>query len=535
MKLSIIEKFSLTNPHLSVPALVSLHEKLSALPDGYWKSQKMKEVQQLIESCSGLWMEGFSNAAFAITGDSIRITAVANNRSGVDVKLEQINIDNDKIPVGILLKENFNHIESKSLPVSKTYSQPYFLRKEMKQGLYTVDEQTLIGHPQNDPAYSVTFIVTIEGRRFEFLKPVQYKFTDPVKGELYQPLVVVPPVTVSTEPDIVVFRKNEKSNADIMVRLHAHRNFDGYSASISKRLAGDNTTKTDTSFSLPRGASRNYFFTISNTSLKNTEQENLNASVQLKNGKEQERMELHLNSIRYDHIPDIHYFSADAVRVMNIDMKTVGKKIGYVEGAGDKVPTGLQQLGYEVTILKERDITDANLKQLDAVITGVRAYNVHPFLNQRYEILMNYVKNGGNLIVQYNTNSQFGPLNSRMAPYPFTISRTRVSDEKSPVQFALPDHPVLNYPNKITLKDFDNWVQERGIYFAEKPDAKYAAPLLMNDPGEQPSNGSLIIANHGKGVFVYTGLVFFRELPAGVPGAYRLLANIIALNKKKDL
>jgi hypothetical protein len=405
----------------------------------------------------------------------------------------------------------------------------------MSEGSFNIDEQESIGRPQNKPSYTVKFIVTIEGRRFEFVKPVLYKYTDPVKGELYQPLVVVPPVTISTEPDIVVFRKSEKSSADMMVRLHAHKNFNGYSASVSKRLLNDNSTKVDTSFSLPKGASRNYFFTISNTSLKNAEQEQARATVQLKNGREKDSMRFHLNSITYDHIPDIHYFSEDVVRVLNIDVKTVSKKIGYIEGAGDKVPTGLQQLGYQVSILKERDITEANLKQFDAVITGIRAYNVHPFLNQRYEILMNYVKNGGNLIVQYNTNSQFSPLNSRMGPYPFTISRTRVSDEKSPVQLALPNHPVLNYPNKITANDFDGWIQERGIYFADKPDAKYAAPLLMNDPGEQPQNGSLIIGNYGKGVFVYTGLVFFRELPAGVPGAYRLLANIIALNKKKGL
>jgi hypothetical protein len=146
---------------------------------------------------------------------------------------------------------------------------------------------------------------------------------------------------------------------------------------------------------------------------------------------------------------------------------------------------------------------------------------------------MDYVKNGGNLIVQYNTSNFISSVTSKIGPYPFSISRNRVTDEKATVNFLLPDHAVLNYPNKITAKDFDNWIQERGIYFAEQTDAAYEMPLSMADPNEKEQKGSLIIANYGKGKFVYTGLVFFRELPAGVPGAYRLLANIIALNKKK--
>jgi hypothetical protein len=190
-------------------------------------------------------------------------------------------------------------------------------------------------------------------------------------------------------------------------------------------------------------------------------------------------------------------------------------------------------MGYEVTTLDENNITPLQLKQFDAVITGVRAYNVHPYLAAKYDVLMDYVKNGGNLIVQYNTSNNISFVTSKVGPYPFAITRSRVTDEKATVNFELPQHSVLNYPNKITAKDFDNWVQERGIYFAEQIDPSYATPLSMADPNEKAQKGSLIIANYGKGTFVYTGLVFFRELPAGVPGAYRLLANIIALNKKK--
>jgi len=212
---------------------------------------------------------------------------------------------------------------------------------------------------------------------------------------------------------------------------------------------------------------------------------------------------------------------------------TKGKRIGYIVGAGDKVPQALEQMGYEVKILHEDDFTPVVLNGLDAIITGVRAYNIHEYLSAKYDALMAYVQQGGNLIVQYNTNNQIGPVKAKIGPYPFTITRTRVTEEDAAVNFLLPQHPVLNTPNKITAKDFENWIQERSIYHAEGLDPAFAAPLGMHDQGEKENNGSLVIAPHGKGNFVYTGLVFFRELPAGVPGAYRLMANLIALPKNK--
>jgi hypothetical protein len=216
-----------------------------------------------------------------------------------------------------------------------------------------------------------------------------------------------------------------------------------------------------------------------------------------------------------------------------MDLKIVGKKVAFIEGAGDYIPVALQQMGYQVTILSDADLLTTSLDGYDAIITGVRAYNIKEALNTAYDKLMQYVSNGGNLIVQYNTSNQIGPVKAKMSPYPFTISRTRVTDQQAPVTFLLPDHPVLNTPNKITQDDFANWVQERSIYHATNWDAAYQTPLSMSDANEKPDAGSLLIGKHGKGNFVYTGLVFFRELPAGVPGAYRLLANLIGLEKNQ--
>lgn len=531
----IMKNYSITNPENSVPVLVNLYKTLQGLKDGYWKKQKMEEVQRLIESCSGLFMEATTGNEQAVQGDSIKVNISINNRLGVPAQLSKINLDVFDTTMAMNLDRNRNFNLQRIIYVftTKAISQPYWLERKMSDGSFVVNDQQLIGKPQNDASYQARFELVIAGQAFTFIKPVQYKHTDPVKGELYQPLVVVPSSTVTTDPSVIIFRKNEKQNAEVAITVTANKQFAGYTAKISKRLTYDNSIKTDTGFNLQPGMQRQYIFNIDNGMLKEKETDFLQAFVELKNGKEEQPAYLNLNNIRYDHIPHIHYFYQDAIKVLNIDIKTAGKKIGYIEGAGDKVTIALQQMGYEVTILKEKDLTPLTLKQFDAVITGVRAYNVHDYLDGKHEVLMDYVKNGGNLIVQYNTSNNISSVTSKIGPWPFSISRNRVTDEKATVNFLLPDHAVLNYPNKITAKDFENWVQERGIYFAEQTDASYEMPLSMADPNEQAQKGSLIIGNYGKGKFVYTGLVFFRELPAGVPGAYRLLANIIALNKKK--
>ncbi|MBO9660003.1 MAG: PIG-L family deacetylase, partial [Chitinophagaceae bacterium] len=240
-----------------------------------------------------------------------------------------------------------------------------------------------------------------------------------------------------------------------------------------------------------------------------------------------------LRSIHYDHIPFIAYYKAAVLQTSFVDLKIVNKRIGYIVGAGDKVPASLEQMGYEVVMLGDKELSRISLQQFDAIISGVRAYNTNEWLNAYYDKLMKYVQDGGNLIVQYNTSSNVGPVKAKIGPYPFNISRTRVTDEKAEVTFLKPDHPVLNYPNKITQQDFSGWIQERSIYHGSDWDKNFETILTMHDPGEKADAGSLLIAKYGKGYFTYTGLVFFRELPAGVPGAYRLLANIIGLNRKK--
>ncbi len=531
---SVMKNYSLFNPSSSLRSLVALKKKIKSIPSSYWKERKLIEIDRIIERASGLFLEGTTNNEYAIQGDSVRINFNVINRSAANIELRKIAVSNFDTSFNKALQSNANFTMQRgfAIPDSITVSHPYWIVEKMQDASFVVNNQQMIGKPWNDPAITIKFDLVIEGEPIQIEKPVQYKYTDPVKGELYQPLTIVPAVTLTTDPSILVFRNNQQQKKDMLVNLHANKAINGYNANVYARMGSKQYENKDASLTLPAGNDKDYLFTISNTDMLKNGQMQLQAFAELKNGKELQPAYLTATSIKYDHIPNIHYFYPDAVKLLNIDLKTSGKKIGYIEGAGDRVPVALQQMGYEVTYLKEKDITSTYIAQFDAIIAGVRAYNVHSWLQQRYNVLMDYVNKGGNLIVQYNTNSQIGPVKAKIGPYPFNISRGRVTDENSPVEMVIRDHPVFNFPNKISKDDFEGWVQERGIYFADQADPHYQLPLAMNDPNENSLNGSLLITDYGKGKFVYTGLVFFRQLPAGVPGAYRLLANIIALNRK---
>jgi hypothetical protein len=300
-------------------------------------------------------------------------------------------------------------------------------------------------------------------------------------------------------------------------------------ARLDYRYGSAAQTVRDTAFRFNRGQSRDYPLPVDNASMESRAKDRLFAGIEFRNTHTDQGNRLALAQIQYDHIPTVRYFYPDGLTVLNIAVATAGRRIGYIRGAGDKVPEALQELGYEVSFLEEGDMDIRTLQAFDAIVTGVRAYNVHEWLNARHEALMEYVRGGGNLVVQYNTNSFAGPIRSRIGPFDFSISRNRTTDENADVRFLAPTDPVLNRPNRITRDDFEGWVQERGIYFAAMPSNGFRAILGMRDPGEaEDQTGSLVVADYGKGRFIYTGLVFFRQLPAGVPGAYRLLANLVS-------
>jgi LmbE family N-acetylglucosaminyl deacetylase len=524
--LQIEKKFSFEQPFKSLPALVNLHRSLKQLPDDYWKQQKLKEVQQLIESAAGLFADATTNTTQAIQGDSLRITLVVNKRNNVDAQILGYSLDAFDTSFRSTLSTNRNFTIPKNLvvPFTKKLSQPYWLEHSMPMGSFEVRDQQLIGKAENDPAFTVHYRIRIEGDTFIVSRPVQYKFTDPVKGEVYQPVIVLPAWEQNFTMPIYVSRNGKSLAVGVQVKANT-KTGGSFKQEVTpvvsegwQQQAGSVTATLQSEGVVAVSPLKKDVNTRGTISLQQQP-----GSVYYGSGK----------TIAYDHIPNITYFSPATSTLVNLDIKTSGKNIGYIPGAGDKVAEAVQSLGYNVKVLSQEDITPEMLRTFDAVITGIRAYNTHLYLTAKYDVLISYVKNGGNLIVQFNTNNGVGPLRAKIGPYNFNVSRTRVTEENADVTFGIPDHSVLNYPNKITTKDFEGWVQERSVYEADQLDSAFVTPIQMSDKNEKPGKGSLIIAKYGKGNFVYTGLSFFRQLPAGVPGAYRLLANLIALPKNK--
>ena len=522
---TIINDYSTEHPENSVAQLVRLYKKVETINDIYWKQQKQNDIQKVLEYSSGLFMEATASSQYAVQGDSLRITTTINNRLGISIKNADVNMY-DIFHGFDQLKKNSNNTYNLSVFIrpDQKASQPYWLENKMDKGSFNIKDQQQIGKAENDPL-SILFGVSIEGVDFKFKKPIRYKYTDPVKGEIYQPVQLVYPVYISSSPSMLIFKDDDVNvKRDIHFSLQANMLIND-----TVKFTYNNSKSVvvfDSLVHLAKGEKRLVDVSINSDALAKDSKELYGGKLSSKLFNQDQFFSLH--KISYDHIPEVNYNFYDQVPVLKIDLKIAGSLVGYIPGAGDKVPQALEQMGYKVVLLKQSDLTVANLKQFDAVITGVRAYNINEWLSNSYDALMQYVKDGGVLLTQYNTSSQLGPVKAKIAPYPFTISRNRITDEEAEIKFLLPDHPALNYPNKITQKDFEGWVQERSIYNAENIDNNYQRILSMKDPGEKDQDGSLIIGNYGKGRFVYTGLVFFRELPAGVPGAYRLFANLIA-------
>ncbi len=523
----IVTSFKFDKPELSVPALVILYNAIKALPESNWRNKKLNETQQIIEECAGLFTEATANQPNVVQGDNFTVSFFCDKRAQVNATLKNIRLESFDSSFSSVLGFNENFAMNKSFYVSpdKKISQPYWLVYPPTDGSFDVRDQMLIGKAENNLSFEATFIVNIEGTDFTIKRPVQYKVVDAAKGELYEPLAVLPKVEFNYVKDNYVSLNSNPVTAEI----HFKNNLRDTSHYIIDQKYSANWSNNFPSVDFG-GANNNENYLTTTFASKSKEMNTSEpVSLQTKDG----GYNGYTRIIAYDHIPTITYFPKAKTNLLKPDIKTVGKKVGYIIGAGDKVPDALTALGYEVTFLNEANLNDQTLQQLDAVIVGVRAYNVFEFVGNKNEVLNRYIQNGGNVIVQYNRSTQFGQKKIQIGPYPLNIASTRVTEENAKVDFLLPAHPALNYPNKITEKDFDGWIQERSTYQAEQSDEHFEKLLGMNDAGETKSNGSLVIAKYGKGNFAYVSLVLFRQLPAGIPGAYRLLANLIALPKNK--
>jgi LmbE family N-acetylglucosaminyl deacetylase len=521
----IISKFNPADPAASMPDLLKLRQTMSGIQDEWWIAGKKAELDKIIAACLGLHVEASTATETFTPGQTAAIKLEAINRSNVPVTLQEVRFphsgESNKMDAALPSNELVTKDLSSKIPDDSPYSQPYWLRKPASLGTFAVEDQKLIGLPENPPALPLEIVLQVNGQELRYIADTKYRTADAVAGEPPRSLVIAPPVFVNVLNSVFVFPTNEPKPVSVRVtaatgavkgdlKLAAPQGWEVSPASIPIDLKSANAEMGATFSVKP----------------PNQNSEGMLRAIVSIDGRD---YSLERARISYPHIGVQTLMPPAQAKLVRADIRKKGDRIGYIPGAGDDVAESLKQIGYSVKILSEPEITAKNLAQFSAVVLGIRAYNTQDRISNWLPELFDYVKNGGLAIAQYNTTADL--KTNQFGPFPLEISRDRVTDENAPVRVLAPSNPLMNIPNKITTKDFDGWVQERGLYFPNKWDAAYTPILSCNDPKEKPLDGGLLVAKSGKGFFVYTSYSWFRQLPAGVPGAYRLFANMLSLGQ----
>ena len=519
-------EFNFRDPASHLPKLLEAYKILTKLEESHWKRVKSEQLLELIVNISGLYIEASSADYAANPGETAPIRIEMVNRSEWPVEVRGFQLDAGTRSDSLIpLPENQRiRLEGAiAIPEDHEGTDPYWLRESGTQGLYTVSDPSLIGKPQTPAAFYLRVNLDIDGTKLDYVTPVIHRYSEPDKGELVRAFEVLPKVTANFDEQVSMFTsahsrslklavKSHTQSASGKVRLKVPEGWQSNPASYDLSLSGKGDEMVFQFTLMPPPGDSQGFVTPEITVGDKVYNEELIPIV-------------------YEHIPAQIVLLPAAVKVVRLNVEKAGQHIGYVMGAGDQVPENLEAIGYTVHTLNMDALSAETLKTMDAVVLGIRAYNVLDELPFKNDILLNYVKEGGTMIVQYNTSGRGARDFSNLAPYPLRLSRDRVSDETAAVEILEPEHPVLNFPNVINAQDFQGWVQERGLYFPNQWDPSYTPLLSMNDPGESSKKGGLLVAPYGSGYYIYTGLSFFRELPAGVPGAFKLLSNMLSIGK----
>ncbi len=554
---NIIKIYNALQPDLISKQLIQVYNSIDEKENAYQSDLSSK----IILNCNGFFRESIADKPNYSVNEKIKIA------DGTIIRIQNS-----------LLKGYVFNVFNRDTTIflSNKISHLYWTENKIQNNMFVLnDKNNLLRNNVSEPYVLSGYDFMPDSKGVKMFDQLQYKWVDPEKGELYRPLVITPPIMLNLTQKSFVFTDEKPKEIQVIVKagkdyvkgvlsLKSDSKLNEYKIISEDKnnpkvalaaLTTFNYSPISYNFELAKKGDEKIFTfqfrapVTSNVTLSGVEGSNnspsVTSSVVEKRSSEGsttinftaeidgQNYTKGIKEIKYDHIPVQTWFPEAEAKLVKVDVKKTFNTVGYIQGAGDAVPASLEQMGYKVVMITDEQLQNGNLNEFPAIVLGVRAFNTNEKLQQYKQRVFDYVKDGGNLIVQYNTNSFFGPLKDQISPVPFKLSRDRVTIEEAPVTFLLPEHPVLNFPNKITNADFDGWIQERGIYFGTDMDSSFECPLSMNDPGEKPNKGSLIIAKYGKGNYVYTGLAFFRELPAGVAGSYRLFANILSLQTDK--
>ncbi len=513
-------EFKPDHPEASLHRLFEARALLTAMPDNAFKAGKLQELEHLIAAVAGVVVTAQSKAPTSMPGGEVALTLTAVQRSLPSLLLKEVNVAGETFTLGTTLKTSQESSVEKKMTLGKEalLSNPYWLREPPSDGAFVVNDASLRGLPAQPPL-AATFVFALGENTFRVAAPIGYLWTDPVAGERHRPLEVLPEVTVTVPAKVAMFPDAHArhlrfvlrasvgaATGTVAVEAPAGFSVEPKAAAFALKAAGDETSVS---------------FVVTPPAKLSADDDSQSGVLRLNiNGPAHGVLR-----IDYPHIAIQTLAPPSEVKLVRFAQKRAVTRIGYINGAGDDVAQALRDVGYEVTLLDDQALAQ-NLDAYQAIVIGVRAFNVNPRMTEHAARLAEYVHNGGTVLAQYNTQNRISEVKGAIGPYPITLGQDRVTEEDAEV--TLQDHAALHTPNKITARDFSGWVQERGLYFAAKWDDHYQAPLSMHDKGEDAKRGSLLIAPYGKGVFVYTGLAFFRQLPDGVPGAYRLFANLLA-------
>jgi LmbE family N-acetylglucosaminyl deacetylase len=531
----IIQSFNPLNPANSIPSLSRLYNRLKELPNEKKSEFHLHVLENILMNCAGFYAEFTAAKPSCFPGSTLPVSFNCINRSEANCKLISYKTflsssSSKQLNKSLNPNNLFNQKDTLVLPVAMTTSNPYWLENVHGKGLFTVNDLSRIGKPESDASISLEYQLEIGSCSFNRTIPLQYTWVDPVKGELKRRVEILPSTTAKVNQDLFVFNSPDKRFIEVTIETNLDTLSSELSLDLPTYLVCSNNNQKIT-LGKKSTSKQLYRFEVSVSPSRETKKDSVvDVRVMMGNGNTKNQFQT-ISIIDYDHIPLQTWVKPTVIKMTYVSMNRKGQKLLYIPGADDKVAACLKYAGYDLSIVQSSELTPEKLIGMDAVVVGIRAFNTNENMVAIMPYLLDFVRNGGTLIEQYNTKNRISELKAQPGPYSFEISNDRVTDENAEMKILVADHPIFNFPNKISQVDFSNWIQERGIYFPNKWDSKYTPLLECNDPNEKPLQGALLAAEYGKGKFIYTGLSFFRELPAGVPGAYRLFANMIAWSK----
>ena len=528
------KEFDGAKPTAVLPHLLDARKLLAGRTDHY-SVLKLKDLDEAIALLAGLWTELQADKYLAVQGTTAKIKIAAIQRNGEEVSLQSVAFSGVPGVANVVKATKLERNKTLTVPLDwavaadAPLTQPYFLVEQRSDAMFKVSDMSLLGRPQSPAPVIATMKFLVAGSEITLTREITHRYVDRGVGELTRPVTIVPPVSVRLALDALVFPGIESRKVEVILTANMADTKGSLKLNVPQ---GWRVEPAALDFGVKAASEeKTLSFVVTPPAGENTGTLSAVATV---GGRE---ITQGTRVIQYPHIPPQTLAPKATAKLVRFTGKNLAKRVGYVMGAGDEVPDALHQLGSEVIMLTEQDLTTGDLSQFDAIVTGVRAYNTRPDLRANAQrIFDEYVAKGGTYIVQYNVQEGgfFGGdplLLSKVGPYPITVSRDRVTDELATMNFPKPDHRLLQYPNQISAKDFQGWVQERGLYYANKWDERYESLFSANDPGEKPMMGGTLYTKYGKGNYIFTGEAWFRQLPAGVPGAFRIFANFLSVGK----